>query len=84
MRLSTLNTFAGLNVSGGVQEADGSGHMTYGAHADAVTDLNEPEQEPEEEQAPWDDITPLDPETSAIGAAARQSNDIFGPADEFD
>jgi len=67
-----------------VQEANGSGHMTYGAHAAAVTELIEPKQKPEEEQAPWDDITPEDPDTTTAAAAARQPNDIFGPADEFD
>ena len=67
-----------------MQEANGSGHMTHVAHADDVTELIEPKQEPEEEQAPWDDIMPEDPETSTAAAAARQPNDIFGPADEFD
>ncbi|DBB09146.1 TPA: hypothetical protein ACH3X3_007752 [Trebouxia sp. C0006] len=65
-------------------EATGSGHMTYGAHADAITELIEPKQEPEDEQAPWDDLKTEDPETSTAAAAARQPNDIFGPADEFD
>jgi len=69
---------------GCVQEATGSGHMTYGAHADAITELIEPKQEPEDEQAPWDDLKTEDPETSTAAAAARQPNDIFGPADEFD
>jgi len=67
-----------------VQEATGSGHMTYRAHADAITELIEPQQEPEDEQAHWDDIKTEDPETSTAAAAARQPNDIFGPADEFD
>ncbi|KAL0025135.1 hypothetical protein WJX77_002219 [Trebouxia sp. C0004] len=67
-----------------MDNASGSGQMTHGAHAPAVMEPIEPNQETEEEQAPWDDITPEDTYTIIAAGATRQPNDIFGPADEFD
>ncbi len=61
-----------------VQEGVSSGHVSQAVTASAPV---EPKQEPEEEAAPWDDITPEDPDAAA---AVKQPDDIFGPAHEFD
>ena len=64
-----------------MQQASNSGYVPDMAQAAPLDAQEEPE---EEEQAPWDDITPGEAGTTTAAAGIKQPDDIFGPADEFD